>query len=60
MRITHEGVFNLKTELLQLLQTLNYFDRRGTSDAITLQIKKKKKKNVCHKDMTAQFPDSCG
>lgn len=59
MRITHEGVFNLKTELLQLLQTLNYFDRRGTSDAITLQIKKKKK-NVCHKDMTAQFPDSCG
>lgn len=46
MRITHEGVFNLKTELLQLLQTLNYFDRRGTSDAITLQIKKKKKERV--------------
>lgn len=44
MRITHEGVFNLKTELLQLLQTLNYFDRRGTSDAITLQIKKKKER----------------
>lgn len=46
MRVTHKGALNLKRELLQLLRTLNYFDKRDTSDAVTLQQQQKKATSI--------------